>query len=446
MDRRDDLDDQLVWNGLDGLSGAPLRPAVEPAAVGRALLAGQVRMSFGARPTAKSRAAGYERWGVAFAPGAVELRAALAPLIAWRRKKFGERVGEFVLVPAEGPLRGYRLAPIGQSRQAVDDPDYLLLVGDPESVPWDGQYALDQGRAVGRLCFDRPDDYERYARSVVAVESGRRRRKRSVALFGPRFDGDRATELSADELLAPLVATVTAEPGWRVSAEVGAGATKQRLAALIGGHEAPALIFTASHGLAFTSADGRQNSQQGALVCADWPGQGMADDHFFAARDVGDPLDVAGAVVFAFGCCTAGTPAREGFASAFGLDAATPMAPNAFVSALSRRLLAHPDGGALAFIGHVDLAWPYSYRLPGGLEVYREALRGLLQGRRVGDALHGFGTRYGDILHELTEALDPGQSDVDPRWLGILWIAARDARSYVLVGDPAVRLAVPHRP
>jgi|CXWL01.1.fsa_nt_gi hypothetical protein len=444
MAERDDFDDRLVWNGLDGVLGEPIRPAVEPSEVGRALLAGRARMDFGSGAKSRSRAEGYERWGVVYAPGTLELRPALEPLLAWRRKGFGDRVGEFELAPADKPRRSVSLKPIGRPRTEVDDPDYLLLVGDPETLPWENQYLFDQARAVGRLAFDTVDDYERYARSVVAAESGHQLRDRSLAFLGPRFEGDRATELSADELLAPLGASLAVEPGWRVRREIGPAATKARLRRLLGGTETPALLFTASHGLAFPADDERQVDQQGALVCADWPGTGMGDDHFFAARDVGDELDVAGAIVFAFGCCTAGTPAAEGFAQALGRELAAPMAPRAFVSALSRRLLAHPAGGALAFIGHVDLAWPYSYRLAGGREVYLEALRGLLQGRTVGDALHGFGARYGDILFELTEALE--QPEVDPRWLGILWIAARDARSYVLVGDPAVRLAVRRSP
>jgi hypothetical protein len=438
-------DDTHIWNGLDGLRGAPFQDAAEPAAVGRALLAGRERMQFGG-PKARSRAPGYERWGVAFGPGSLELREALEPLIAWRRQRFGERVGEFEWVPEAGPRKGLGLAPLGAARDEVTDPDYLLFVGEPEGLPWERQYAFDQARSVGRLDFATPDDYERYARGVVAAESGRRRRQRAWALAGPRFAGDRATELSADELLTPLAECLSDVPDWSLIAEVGATATKDRIRALLGGAEAPALVFLASHGLAFPAADERQAAGQGAVVCADWPGTGMGSDHFLAAEDIDDELDVAGLIVFAFGCCTAGTPAVEGFAPALGRAEPAALAPSAFVSALPRRLLTHPRGGALAFIGHVDLAWPYSYRLDGGREVYREAVRGLLEGRRVGDALHGFGVRYGDLLHELHEALDSQPDDLDPRWLGILWIAARDARSYVLLGDPAVRLAVPRRP
>ena len=64
----------------------------------------------------------------------------------------------------------------GLSPGAIDPeivPYYLLLIGPPDLIPFEFQYLLGVDYAIGRLSFDAPEDYERYARSTVAYESAR---------------------------------------------------------------------------------------------------------------------------------------------------------------------------------------------------------------------------------------------------------------------------------
>ena len=92
--------------------------------------------------------------------------------------------------PAPGESAAAWLARHGSSLNIVDPhhgvPFYLLLVGDPTALPYEFQYTLDIYWAVGRLAFDTPDEYRRYAASVVAYETadpppGRKR----IAVFAP---------------------------------------------------------------------------------------------------------------------------------------------------------------------------------------------------------------------------------------------------------------------
>src|SRR5262249_26997061 len=150
---------------------------------------------------------------------------------------------------------------------------YLLLVGSPESIPFQVQYQLDVQYAVGRIHFDTAEEYENYANTVVAAEKGKLRRPRKVSLFGVRNRGDVATQLSADHLIAPLAESLSQnEKQWATQWLLGPECTRAALLDLLQTDEAPALLVSASHGVGFSKDDPCQLRQQGAILCQDWPG------------------------------------------------------------------------------------------------------------------------------------------------------------------------------
>lgn len=410
-------------------------------------------------------------WGVIFARDAdPAVREALTPLLRHRQRQAGARyreyTGEHGYQPGESKARF--LARHGAAPGAADPdvvPYYLLLVGSPEAIPFSFQYQLDVQYAVGRLSFDSLTAYERYAHNVLSVEETGTPRDRRVQLFGVRNPDDEATRLCEELLVTPVRGALTralSQPARNphaltVGTDAGPAATQARLLAHLGTAGGPALLFSASHGVEYPCGDARQLAQQGALVCAEWPGPGYRADgglpsgFFVSGEHVPADADARGLILFHFGCFGAGTPRLDEFSrQAFAPQEA--IAPHAFLGGLPMRLLSLPRG-ALAAIAHVDRAWSHSFAWQGAGAAapaetaalngdFHSALERIAQGLPVGFAMEYFGQRYAELATMLSDELDTLElgGRCDPMALASLWTAHSDARGYVVLGDPAARL------
>lgn len=403
-------------------------------------------------------------WGVVFhesTPDAV--KAALAPLLALRRQQAGSLYQELDFKTGEQTRTWYQrhnISPGNVDPEIV--PYYLLLIGPPDLIPFEFQYLGGVEYAMGRPAFDTPADYEQYARSVVAYEADNAvPNAKEIAFWGTQHRGDPATALSASMLVTPLAnglpdaegalkRPIHTDAGFAQTLSLGAAATKAKLLETLHAAKPPAMLFTASHGMQVPSGKPIQSAAQGALLCQDWTGLGsIRPEHYLAATDVGDDANVKGLVAFLFACFGAGTPDLDQFPLDLSFAGKTPqLAPKPFMSALPRRLLTHPNGGALAVIGHVDRAWGFSIQAQktrgAQIGTFRNSVGLILTGTRVGHALSGnFSARYSALSTALASATAPtlpASMQPSERDLVNLWLERNDAQNYVLLGDPAGRV------
>jgi hypothetical protein len=457
----------FVFNGVEGSTGEYLFPPRSAEEILGGLRKQPKSQERALVPGIDPKDLAQSGWGIVFHEREdPAVREALKPLLEHRQGQAGQRFGhlyqEFSGDQAfrDGESkedflvrRGATLGPVNPHRM----PYYLLLVGSPKLIPYLFQHQLDVQYAVGRICFDTPEEYAQYARSVVEVETGGVKREKRVSFFGAKNPDDLAMRLSADNLVSPLVERLRTplewqeSRDWQVGAAVAEEATKERLGRLLGGEETPALLFTASHGMGFPCGDSLQRSHQGALLCQNWPGpkewrRSVPPDFYFSADDVGPDARVGGLVAFHFACHGVGVPETDNFAVHNGQPPRL-LAPEPFVSRLPQRLLAHPGGGALAVVGHVERAWAYSFlskTSTSQVEAFDSTLRLLMDGYPVGFAMEYFNQLYGELASDLIVALqhsDYGEK-VDPEEIVGLWTASNDARNYAVLGDPAVRVTV----
>lgn len=409
-------------------------------------------------------------WGIVFPATArdkdvKDILDALAPLIEVRKNRYYKvfcRENGYIWNEGRGQSFIRFLQDNGASVGSVNPnqiPYYLLLVGDPQSIPYEFQYDLDLQYVVGRIYFEKLEDFYNYAKSVAQAERGKLKLPRKVAFFGPANPGDDATYLSSQNLIKPLAEfyqndALAKNLAFQVQYIQPQESTKQRLLSLMGGEETPALLFTASHGVEWPNGDERQIPYQGALLCQDWGGpdgwDGALDEKWFLADtdiSANKKAKLHGLVAFHFACYGAGTPYWDDYAGAFK-TACPALSERPFLASLPKTLLCHPSGGALAVIGHVERAWSYSFEWEDGgaqLEVFKETLNRLMAGKPVGFALDAMNERHATFASSLFAKLDklknfPGL--YDPSELAFEWISTNDARGYIVLGDPAVCLPV----
>jgi hypothetical protein len=402
-------------------------------------------------------------WAVIFSPGVDRrIREALQPLLNRRKAQVGDK-SFFKIFEGPSSYQPDDTATTWLRRQNVRmdvvDPElgvpfYILIVAPPNEIPFEFQYGLDLYWAVGRLWFETAGEFRQYADSVIRYETmAAVPTSRQMAVFATRHDFDAATQLFSSEVAEPLASgSVGRRQKFSLRPFIGDSATKHALDNILRGDidgGSPAVLFSGGHGKSFRPDDPRQPGSQGALICQDWSGYGKVErDAYFDASDVPPNAKVHGMVHFLFACYGGGCPQLDNFNRL--RDSPKPIAPQPMMARLPQALLAHPEGGALAVLAHVDRAWAYSFRTGDKAQTqgFRDVVGRMMRGERMGQATDQFNIRWAALSADLSDVLDQIRLgfDVDPKRLANQWIARDDARNYVLFGDPAARLRVEDMP
>ncbi|WP_437303839.1 hypothetical protein [Sorangium sp. So ce388] len=408
-----------------------------------------------------------QRWGVIAPEGAAgdRLIALIQPLIDARREAQGGHEVMIDRVPSamspEEAARWRKQHFDVSVELARDLPRYQLILGDLNEVP----LALQQHQAtdgfVGRLCFREERAYEAYVDKVLRWE-----RARAEAAGGARFftvhDRTAATTIGYRSLVQPAVAQLgrykldVADLGDQdePSPDAFLEAVKRR---------EPTVLFSISHGAGAPrggwKTEGDQRDRQGAMS--------FGRDKL-SGGDLGDAPFLPGGIWFMLACYGAGTPDVSAYwhwlerlkqSGHFGGQTQSVLAglpqgdQRPFIARLPQTVLANPNG-PLAVMGHVDLAWTYSFqerdtgRAMSRPSKFVEVVRATLETSRVGSSFRELLKASIVTNVELTSLYDDAErlgATPDPARLGHLWMLRQDLSGYVLLGDPAVRLPAMRR-
>ncbi|MFP2925388.1 hypothetical protein ACLESO_09245 [Pyxidicoccus sp. 3LG] len=415
-----------------------------------------------------------QRWALVVSDDARgrRLESLLAPLCMRRSEEQGRRVAVHRAPPGldmEGARRFVEEEVHPETRSRREHARYLLLAGGLESLSLELQEVLtgDGTSIVGRLAFECEEDYAAYAAKVVARERSAVRARKARAVFLSVQDESPQVRGGQEFIVRPAVQRFRAArrkgdiPASDIVSEMLPEGDVGRLLELAGEQE-PSLLFSLSHGIGgsdkgWESAAAQRRSQGN---------MGLGAGIELTAEDARRRTFLPGGVWFYFACFGAGTPAmsvyqpwmerlvqarRMGAKELAGVHRSRPVDGAPFMAALPQAALANPEG-PLAVIAHLDMAWVYAFHNARTGQSYTHRLEGtlesLMEGYRAGLALHSLTQAAWQVDGALRsqyvaddEARRAGREpSTHPAERAHLWMERHDVTSYVLLGDPAVRL------
>ncbi len=239
-------------------------------------------------------------------------------------------------------------------------PDHILIVADPESIPFEFQAHLAIRAKVGRVCFDTLEELQKYVDKIVRLSKKPPLLKKEATFFATNFCHVREndpTYYSYNEMVKPLSVSLS-EKNIPNRLFLPDYVTKKNIIKEFNDSKS-ALIYVASHGVGNLPSN-KQIDLTGAICCQDWI-ETQDDSELFTAQDI--PSDekkpfLEGSIFFQFSCFGFGTPKYNDIVS-FSFKGNRPkeqISDRSLISAIPKKLLSHPRG-PVAFIGHANMTY-----------------------------------------------------------------------------------------
>jgi hypothetical protein len=341
-------------------------------------------------------------------------------------------------------------------------PNYLLIVGDPQQIPFAFQSLLDLDAKVGRVCFDSLDELENYVEKVIRLKKHPPALKKEATFFAPNWGKNEngkldPTHYSHTEMIVPLSEYLQQK---NISSDITTAdtdpkkdATKTNLKDKLVNSKS-ALVYVASHGLGLVES-AKQKELTGAICCQNWNNTQDGND-LFKASDI--PYDeptksfLEGAVFVQFSCFGYGTPKFNDIVnfSFSGLQQPQQIADDPIISSIPKKLLAHPKG-PVAFVGHVNVTYlegfyddnvatpPEERR---SLRPYTTMLDHIFAKATLGEAMDDMNViaaREASMFKEAIGEYQQGNVDrAKKKEISKSFLLANDLENFMVFGDPAV--------
>jgi hypothetical protein len=331
-------------------------------------------------------------------------------------------------------------------------PQYLLIYGTPEEIPWAVQYALNMSTFVGRLDLGRRPGEDQalnnYVTALIGDWTGQTCHPRTPVVWSTDHGSVDITWLMARAVAGRIWDAFKQDADLQGSVRLNeAGATGTALATALA-ERSPALIVTTSHGMT-----GPLNDANALKASLGNPVDALHQPLGLAQLTDWKP---SGAIWYAHACCSAGSDSEsryqgllpESNAVAAMLDGVAKTA-GATVAPLPRALLGL-ENPLRAFVGHVEPTFDWTLRDPINKQVVTHIIQKALydklyqQDRRtpIGFALQGIYQEAGQFYGAWQSAVKdidnnvPGMRD----WALYRQLVAMDRQTLVIIGDPTVSL------
>lgn len=428
-----------------------------------------------------------QRWGIVYrdTDEGRRLRQAIEPLVRKRKEdQGGHKVIEYK-IPSGKTLDAAASTDWWKDVYHDDDiateadrPRYLLILGDADVISWDFQQRLALDIFAGRLAFPTVAGYEAYANKVLKYERARLASGARGLFFTVR-DGTAATNVGHRGLMIPSVNSARdgiANGTFNANEIVFLNEYDHNITAReffqAAAQPEPTMLFSMSHGLGAPQGGWDSIAEQRRFQGSMSFGQGEQ----ITGEDIAERPFLPGGAWFYFACLGAGTPTESAYhhwlqdlksigafsGSLHNVVASLPKPGEPpFVSRLPQAALSN-ENGPLSVLGHVDLAWTFSfqeYSIKDGKRVtknqarFHDIFRSLVEGRRMGAGYSALQRYFNNVNGDLTRIFDQDakakkrnlaldESPARQLQKASLWMERQDLAAYVLLGDPAVRLQV----